>query len=131
MTRLFSFLAAIIVFASASAEVASFVIDHRSWIQENINSARDYVVTLTRPVQPATQSCDASCGDAPRATGQRCEDIEQMGKKILCLITLPKPDTVCRKDCPGKEKPGLPGNWIRPEKPRQDKGSMASALPVK
>jgi hypothetical protein len=131
MTRLFSFLAAIIVFASASAEVASFVLDHRSWIQENYSSARDYVTKLTRPAPPATQPCDANCTASPQAAGQRCEDIEQTGKKLLCLITLPKPDAVCRKDCPEKVKPTLPGNWIRPEKPLQDKGSMASALAIK
>jgi hypothetical protein len=51
MTRFFSFLAAIIVFASASAEIASFVIDHKSWLQENYKAARDYV-TIPAPARP-------------------------------------------------------------------------------
>jgi hypothetical protein len=130
MTRFFSFLAAIIVFASASAEIASFVIDHKSWLQENYKAARDYVTipAPARPDQPTPpqQPCAANCTPTAAVPPQkddahRCDGIEPLGKKILCHITLPKADTACRKDCEQKSKPGLPGNLIRP-----DKGSMAS-----
>jgi hypothetical protein len=85
MTRFFSFLAAIIVFASASAEIASFVIDHKSWLQENYKAARDYVTipAPARPDQPTPpqQPCAANCTPTAAVPPQkddahRCDGID-------------------------------------------------------
>jgi len=127
MTRLFSFLATIVVFLSASVEIASFVIDHKSWLQENYTTASQYIETLARDDPPSAQACRENCApDQRQATAHRCDGIEPLAKKILCHLTLPKANTACRQDCGApKSKPGLPGNWIHPEK-----GSMASVSPA-
>jgi hypothetical protein len=130
MTRLFSFLIATIFLVSATVEIASFAIDHKSWVQENISALRDRFTlpppapAPARPDQQAQPACEAACPAAPpQLSARRCEDIEELGKKILCRITLPKTDAACRRDCEQKNRPSVPGNWIRPD----SKGKMASA----
>lgn len=125
MVRVISFLAAVVVLLSAAAEIASFAIDHQSWLQQNFQAARDYVVAWTKPEQPApARACEAPCGAAQQAGSRSCATEETMGKKVLCYLTLPRADAkdCTPKDCPPKDKQPLPRDWIRSGK----KGDVAS-----
>jgi hypothetical protein len=124
MARFISFLAAIVVLLSASTEIASFAIDHQSWLQENYNRARDYLATWAQPEPAAPKRCDTACPPpALQAEAPRCDTIEPLGKKVLCYLTIPKADNACPKDCEQKGKPPLPPDWIRSGK----KSGVASA----
>jgi hypothetical protein len=125
MARFLSFLVAIVVLLSAAAEIASFAIDHRSWLEANYDAMRDYVVAVTRPEQSAAKTCEA-CPGAPQADAPRCDGIEPFSKKVLCYFTLPRTDTGCApNDCAPKNKSPLPGDWIHTGK----KGNVASSTP--
>lgn len=132
MTRFFSFLIATIFLVSATVEIASFAIDHKSWFQETITVLRERftpppgAAPVSPPQQQAQQACEAACPAAAPASAPRCDDIEQLGKKILCHITPARIDADCRKDCQQKSRQPVPGNWIRPD----SKGKMASAGPL-
>lgn len=118
MTRLLSLLVATIFLVSATVEIASFILDHKSWVHENYKAVEQYVTALMRSPEPAIQACGKNCAAAPeKETPHRCDGMETLPKKILCRFTLPTRETPC---CDHKGKP-LPGNWIRPEK-----GSTAS-----
>lgn len=124
MARFISFLAAIVVLLSASAEIASFAIDHQSWLQENYNRARDTVANWMKPeLVAAGKSCNSACLPRAQAEAPRCDTIEPLGKKVLCYLTLPQAQESCPKDCAQKGKPPLPPDWIRSGK----KSGMASA----
>ena len=132
MARFISLLAAIVVLMSAAAEIASFAIDHQSWLQQNYEAVRAYMVIRTRPSpspapSPATASpamvkpCDSACS---QASAPRCDDVEPFARRVLCYLTIPKVDTSCApKDCDPKTKPALPPGWIRSGK----KGDVANA----
>ena len=138
MTRFFSFLIATIFLVSATVEIASFAIDHKSWFQETFSILLDRFrqpPTAQAPVPPgqepqehqqqqAQQACEAACPATAPVTAPRCEDIEEIGKKILCHIKPAKIDATCRKDCEQKSKQHAPGNWPA----RDSKGKMASAV---
>jgi hypothetical protein len=135
MTRFFSFLIATIFLVSATVEIASFAIDHKSWFQETIISWRDRLTPL--PTPPATvpldqdeqeremRACVAACQATAPVNAPRCEDIEQIGKKILCHLEPAKVEATCRRDCEQKSRQPAPGNWHG----RDSKGKMASAAP--
>ena len=120
MTRLLSLLIAAIFLVSATVEIASFVLDHKSWLYENYKTAVDYIETAMRSAGPSAKSCDKDCEAAPQdKTSDRCDGEDGIARKILCRFTLPAA-APCRQDCDHKDKP-LPGNWIR-----REKGSTAS-----
>jgi hypothetical protein len=132
MTRFFSFLIATIFLVSATVEIASFAIDHKSWFQETFITLIDRFrqpPTAQAPIPPgqgqqAQQACEAACPATAPVKAPRCENIEQIGKKILCHIKPAKIDATCRKDCEQKSKQPAPGNWPG----RDSKGKMASAV---
>ena len=79
MTRFFSVLAATIFLVSATVEIASFAIDHKSWFQENIKVVMEYFGPGPRSeeqMQPAQQVCEAACPTFQTANERRCEDID-------------------------------------------------------
>jgi hypothetical protein len=123
MARFISFLAAIVVLMSAAAEIASFAIDHQSWLQQNYEAVRAYMVSRSHP-SPATPKplCENDCA---QASAPRCDGVEPISRKVLCYLTIPTVDTSCTpKDCPpAKDKPSLPPDWIRSGK----KGDVANA----
>lgn len=116
MARILSILAAAVVILSAAAEIASFVIDHRSWIGENLEALSSYVTASREAKQPAVNDCEGACiSDRPEAVQHGCDTVEPVSKKILCLITLPKAEPGCAKaDCdkngPGSRNPATKGN---------------------
>jgi hypothetical protein len=137
MTRFFSFLIAAIFLVSATVEIASFAIDHKSWFQETVSILLDRFTpppTSPSPVPPdqmqqehqqqrARQACEAACPATAPVNASRCEDIEQIGKKILCHIKPARTDAACRRECEQKSKQPAPGNWLG----RDSKGKMAGA----
>ena len=126
MARFISLLAAIVVLMSAAAEIASFAIDHQSWLQQNYDAVRAYMVAWTRPIPAAAKPpCDGAC---PQASAPRCDGVEPLARKVLCYLTIPTAETNCTpKDCgpkaDPKAKPALPPGWIRSGK----KGDVANA----
>jgi hypothetical protein len=121
MMRLLSFLVATIFLVSATVEIGSFVLDHKSWFYENYKTAVAYIETTIRSAEPSANACDKNCGAAPQnEAADRCAGKETFPQKLICRFMLPVSETPCRQDCDEKGKP-LPGNWIRPEK-----GSTAS-----
>jgi hypothetical protein len=122
MARVLSFLLATLLVLSAAAEVASFAIDHKSWILENLNAIGSYVTAdrgTEQQQQPAAKDCGDACvpTDRPAVVQQNCDDVEPMSKRILCLITLRKADPACngadcdrKDDRPGNRTPGTKGN---------------------
>jgi hypothetical protein len=122
MARVLSFLLATLLVLSAAAEVASFAIDNKSWILENLKAIGSYVTadrgTEQQP-QPAAKDCGDACGstDRPAAVQQGCDDVEPMSKRILCVLTLRKAQPTCngadcdrKDDGPGNRTPGTKGN---------------------
>lgn len=119
MARVLSFLLATLLVLSAAAEVASFAIDNKSWILENLKALQSYIVaeSKTEP-QPAAKDCGDACAspDRPAVVQQGCDDVEPMSKRILCLLTLRKAEPTCngtdcdRKDGPSSRTPGTKGN---------------------
>jgi hypothetical protein len=129
MMRFLSFIIATIFLVSATVEIASFAIDHQSWFKQNYAVMRETVDAWLHPekqIQQAQQACEAACQPVQPASERRCDDIEELGKKILCHITLPKSDAACRKECAQKNRPSVPGNWFK----QDSKGKMASAGPL-
>ncbi len=122
MARLISILVAAVVLLSAAAEIASFVIDHKSWLQQNYEALRSYVPSYEQTAQPPAKDDDQACSPAqPEPSQQKCEDIEAVSKRILCLITLHKAERTEAGNCETKPKPG-------PRHPTQ--GDTASAAPL-
>jgi hypothetical protein len=129
MTRLISFLVAVVVLLSASAEIASFGIEHRSWLQENYHAAREYLASWIHPAPGTSPPCEGDCAPpAQKVEAPRCDGIEPLAKKVLCYVTIPRADTGCSaRDCPpGAKPPPLPKDWIRNGK----KGDVASVPPA-
>ena len=128
MIRFLSFVAAAIALAGAVVEIASFAIDHQSWIRANIAAARDQVVTFARSRPFASADCQQNCAAPEPANSPRCEGVEPLGSRILCYFTIPKAATACNPEpCQPQDKPPLPRDWIR----NGPKGDVASGPVVR
>jgi hypothetical protein len=125
MARILSVLVATVVLLSAAAEIASFLIDHKSWLAENFAALRSYVTASREaeaPVRPdCTKGAEGCTPDRPATARRGCDDIEPMSKKILCLITLPKAAPPCTGAGCEKTEPGKRG--------LEKKGDMAVLEP--
>jgi hypothetical protein len=104
MLRFLSIFIACVFFASAVVEIASFAIDHRSWIAENVRIARDWLVPRM-PALPFPGTGTAQCEEVCTVyrslpPTQDCDSVEPLAKKVMCRLTLPEAERICvKKEC--------------------------------